>query len=97
MSDQTHPERIKAIVRGEYAQAALQAKRGGSSCCSTVSSLVKLDPITSRLYDERELGILPVEAAAAATRPRWRSSTPAKWCWTWAQAAGSMCCSRPGA
>jgi arsenite methyltransferase len=57
-------ERIKQIVRGEYGQAALQAKTGGSSCCGKSPS--KLDPITSDLYDAAETNALP-EAALLAS------------------------------
>jgi len=59
------PEQIKAIVRGEYGQAARQAQQGGSSCCSNMGP-VTIDPITDGLYDKNETNGLP-EAAVAAS------------------------------
>lgn len=40
-----NPEHIKALVRGEYGQAARQAKQGGSSCCTSVGP-ISVDAIT---------------------------------------------------
>jgi len=59
------PEQIKAIVRGEYGQAARQAQQGGSPCCSGVE-LVTIDPITDNLYDQTETSGLPPSAVAAS-------------------------------
>ena len=56
-------QQIKACVKGEYGQAALQTKRGGSSCCGMGSK--NLDPITFHLYEEQETESLPEE-------PCWR-------------------------
>src|ERR687896_252282 len=56
---------VRALVRGEYGQAARQAKHGGSSCCSSVGP-VSLDSITSNLYHADQTNTLP-EAAIAAS------------------------------
>lgn len=66
MTDQARETRIKEIVKGEYAQAALQAKRGGSSCCGTTPSPITVDPITSNLYEAQDPDPLPSEAVAAS-------------------------------
>nr|MBI3612625.1 arsenite methyltransferase [Nitrospirota bacterium] len=62
-------ERIKAelkqIVKAEYAQAALQAKEGGSSCCAT-PPVRKFDSITSNLYETTEASSVPAMALAAS-------------------------------
>ena len=55
---------IKEIVKAEYGQAALQAKRGGSSCCGSVSE--RAAPITSNLYEVKETEALPAEAVLAS-------------------------------
>ncbi len=65
MDDQSQRERLKEIVKGEYAQAALQAKRGGSSCCGTQPAN-KFDPITSNLYETAETAGLPAAALSAS-------------------------------
>jgi arsenite methyltransferase len=57
-------QEIKEIVKAEYGQAALQAKRGGSSCCGSVSE--RAAPITSNLYEDKETEALPVEAVSAS-------------------------------
>ena len=57
-------EEIKEIVKAEYGQAALQAKRGGSSCCGSVSE--RAAPITSNLYENKETEALPAEAVLAS-------------------------------
>jgi len=59
------PEELKAIVRGEYGQAARQAKQGGSSCCSTVCTIT-IDPITGDLYHPSQTANLPQAAIAAS-------------------------------
>jgi SAM-dependent methyltransferase len=68
MQDQRprHVVPIKEIVRGEYAQAALQAKRGGSSCCGDAGTRNRLDPITANLYAAQETADLPAEVLAAS-------------------------------
>jgi arsenite methyltransferase len=59
-----HPD-IKELVKAEYGQAALQAKRGGSSCCGT-GKPAKLEAITSNLYAAAQTADLPAEALAAS-------------------------------
>ena len=59
-------EEIKEMVRAEYAQAALQAKTGGSSCCGKREEPGKLDFITSNLYESSQTADLPAEALAAS-------------------------------
>ena len=66
-------EQLRAEVRTRYAQTALQvlgteASTGnaccGSSCCT--ASTQNADPITSDLYNQAELGTIPVAAALAS-------------------------------
>jgi SAM-dependent methyltransferase len=57
-------QEVKDFVKAEYGQAALQAKRGGSSCCGSVSE--RAAPITSNLYEDKETEALPVEAVLAS-------------------------------
>ncbi|MGH7254738.1 MAG: arsenite methyltransferase [Nitrospirales bacterium] len=59
-------EQIKEIVKGEYRQAALQAKHGGSSCCRSTAAAAKFDPITSDLYQKEDTAGLPMAAVAAS-------------------------------
>jgi arsenite methyltransferase len=56
-------QEIKRIIQDEYRQAALQAKRGDSSCCGAA---LKVDPITSNLYEAAEMKELPDAALAAS-------------------------------
>lgn len=57
-------QEVKDFVKAEYGQAALQAKRGGSSCCGSVSE--RAAPITSNLYEVTDTGALPAEAVLAS-------------------------------
>lgn len=57
-------QEIREIVKAEYGQAALQAKRGGSSCCGSVSE--RAAPITSNLYQVKDTEALPAEAVLAS-------------------------------
>jgi SAM-dependent methyltransferase len=57
---------IKQVVKEKYAQAALRATGGGSSCCGSSASAGQCDPITSNLYSKGETAGLPVEATAAS-------------------------------
>jgi arsenite methyltransferase len=57
-------QEVKEIVKAEYGQAALHAKRGGSSCCGSVSE--RAAPITSNLYEVKETEALPAEAVLAS-------------------------------
>jgi len=65
VSTRTNEKAIKELVKNEYRQAALQAKRGGSSCCGE-KTVGKFDPITSNLYLPSETGSLPAEALLAS-------------------------------
>ena len=51
-------------MKAEYRQAALQVKRGGSSCCGSVSE--RAAPITSNLYEVTDTETLPAEAVLAS-------------------------------
>jgi len=59
---------VKDVVRAKYAEAALRARVGGSSCCGTspASSDASCDPITSNLYEENQTGELPELALKAS-------------------------------
>ena len=61
-------DNIKDVVRDKYAQAAVRAASGRSSCCETspASSLDGCDPITSNLYGEHEASAVPEEALRAS-------------------------------
>lgn len=60
------PEIIKEIVKGQYRQAALQMKSGGGSCCGTVLPHDTVDPISSKLYGEKDAAAVPAEAVVAS-------------------------------
>ncbi len=60
-----NPQEIKRMVKDEYRQAALQAKRGGSSCCGP-TSCTNVSPITGNLYTSQETALLPETALAAS-------------------------------
>jgi len=59
---------IKEVVKDKYAQAAVRAASGKSSCCGTspASSLDGCDPITSNLYGDNEASAIPEEALRAS-------------------------------
>jgi arsenite methyltransferase len=59
---------IKEAVKEKYAEAALRATKGGSSCCgaSPSSATGSCDPITSNLYDASQTGQIPEEALLAS-------------------------------
>jgi len=61
-------ENIKEVVRDRYAQAAVRAASGRSSCCGTspASSIDGCDPITSNLYEENDASSIPEEALRAS-------------------------------
>lgn len=61
-------ENINEVVKDKYAQAAVRAASGRSSCCGTspASSLDGCDPITSNLYGEHEASAVPEEALRAS-------------------------------
>jgi arsenite methyltransferase len=58
---------IKEIVREKYAQAALRAGAGGSSCCGAApASGDACDPITTNLYDAAQMEQVPERALQAS-------------------------------
>src|SRR5213594_647657 len=57
---------IKETVKEKYAEAALRVLDGGSSCCGASSSCGIADPITSALYDEKQVAQIPEEALKAS-------------------------------
>jgi len=60
-------ENIKEVVKDKYAQAAVRAASGKSSCCGTSpASINGCDPITSNLYGDSETSAIPEEALRAS-------------------------------
>jgi len=60
-------ESIKEVVKDKYAQAAVRAASGKSSCCGTSpASINGCDPITSNLYGDNETSAIPEEALRAS-------------------------------
>lgn len=61
-------DNIKEIVRDKYAQAAVRAATGRSSCCGTSPASAQdcCDPITSNLYEGNEAASVPEEALRAS-------------------------------
>jgi len=60
-------ENIKEAVKEKYAQAAVRAASGKSSCCGTSpASIDGCDPITSNLYGDNETSAIPEEALRAS-------------------------------
>jgi arsenite methyltransferase len=61
-------QNVREVVKEKYAQAALRASSGGSSCCgaSPASASGCCDPITSNLYDAAQAGQIPEEALSAS-------------------------------
>ena len=60
-------ENIEEVVRDKYAQAALRAASGKSSCCGpSPASINGCDPITAKLYGENETSTIPEEALRAS-------------------------------
>ena len=60
-------ENIKEVVKDKYAQAAVRAASGKSSCCGTSPAAIKgYDPITGNLYVENETSTIPEEALRAS-------------------------------
>jgi SAM-dependent methyltransferase len=59
-------EAIKQFVKGQYRQAALEAKRNGNTSCCGRDSTVQRDPITSNLYSAEDRADLPVLALSAS-------------------------------
>lgn len=60
-------ESIKEVVRNKYAQAAVRAVSGKSSCGGTSpASIDGSDPISANLYGENETSAIPEEALRAS-------------------------------
>src|SRR6516165_159339 len=61
-------ENIKEVVKDKYAQAAVRAATGASSCCGTSPSSTQdgCDPVTSNLYGDSEAAVVPEEALRAS-------------------------------
>jgi arsenite methyltransferase len=58
---------IKEIVQQKYGEAALQARSGQKAGCGCgTSACCGPDPIASNLYDESQVGAIPVEAMLAS-------------------------------
>lgn len=58
---------IRDVVKEKYGQAALRVTRGGSSCCGAApTDDLGCDPITSNLYDARQMEQIPGEAVQAS-------------------------------
>src|SRR6516164_1562603 len=59
---------IKEVVKDKYAQAAVRAATGRSSCCGTSPASAEdcCDPITSNLYGDGEAAAVPEEALRAS-------------------------------
>jgi SAM-dependent methyltransferase len=56
----------REVVREKYAQAAIQAQSGRSSCGCDSTSCCGPDPISSDLYTDAEIGAIPPEALLAS-------------------------------
>ncbi|HTU35938.1 MAG TPA: arsenite methyltransferase [Candidatus Acidoferrum sp.] len=67
-TDHIKTDNIKEVVKEKYAEAALRAGKGGSSCCGSAPSTASgcCDPITSNLYDAAQAGQIPEEAMLAS-------------------------------
>ena len=60
-------ENVKEVVRDKYAQAAVRAASGKSSCCGTSPAAINgCDPITANLYEENETSTIPEGALRAS-------------------------------
>ena len=60
-------ESIQEVVKDKYAQAAVRAASGKSSCFGTSpASINGCDPITSNLYGDNETSAIPEEALRAS-------------------------------
>ena len=59
---------MKEVVKEKYAEAALRATAGRSSCCGAAPTSASgcCDPITSNLYDAAQVGQIPEEALLAS-------------------------------
>ena len=60
-------ENVKEVVRDKYAEAAVRAASGKSSCCGTSPAAINgCDPITANLYEENETSTIPEGALRAS-------------------------------
>ena len=58
---------IKEVVKEKYAEAALRVTIGGSSCCGANAANPECwDPITSNLYDAKQISQIPEQALLAS-------------------------------
>ncbi|MGE3273870.1 MAG: arsenite methyltransferase [Vicinamibacterales bacterium] len=57
---------VRDVVKQKYGEAARRAADGQTSCGCGSSCADGVDPITSNLYDMRQVGELPVEAVIAS-------------------------------
>jgi arsenite methyltransferase len=58
---------VKDLVREKYGKAAQRVTSGGSTCCGAMAACgTDIDPITSDLYDEKQMLDLPEEAVLAS-------------------------------
>jgi arsenite methyltransferase len=58
---------IKQVVQQKFGEAALRARKGQKAGCGCgTSACCGPDPITSNLYDESQVGAIPVEAMLAS-------------------------------
>ncbi|MFN8526787.1 MAG: arsenite methyltransferase [Chloroflexota bacterium] len=63
MDTATQPQAVRDAVREKYAGRALQVAQGGrATCCGGDDS----DPVTSDLYSDGEVGVLPEDAVKAS-------------------------------
>ena len=94
-------EDVREAVRERYAAAAAAAsmERRRAAAAAVITDEQR-DVFGSRLYGPRIATSSPTPRSsprsAAAIRPRSPSCTRARRCSTWAPAAASTCCSRPG-
>ena len=56
---------IKTAVKEKYGEAALRVSSGGNSCCGSTSTACA-DPITSDLYDSKQVAEIPEQALRAS-------------------------------
>ena len=59
-------ENIREVVQERYAEAAVRARRGQTTCGCGAGSACGPDPITSNLYAEADAAAVPAEALVAS-------------------------------
>ena len=108
----TDQDALREQVRARYAAAATKVASGeavgvGSRPTAAVTTAAAAVPRPLRSPGSAPGSMPPSTATscptprcwpawAAATRPPWPTSTRARRSWTWARAAASTCCCRPG-